>query len=292
MAVRVNGQELPPEAIEFEFQRLVRFYSQHMSEAELKAQEGILRRRAREQAIGAKLLIEEARRLDIQVSKEEVDARLRAMIAKAGGREQFEELMRKQNLTEVAVRQSIEEGRRVDKLVEKITEGVAEPTEVDIRAHYEAHRLEYMRPEQAQARHILVKPHSESEEDRAVARSRLMEIRERILQRADFADMAAAYSDCPSGRKTGGSLGWITRGTLIPEFERALFALPDGGLSDIIETPLGFHLISRTASEPPAPAEYETVREKIRDFLRHARRGEAIAAYVRELRKKAVIEED
>jgi peptidyl-prolyl cis-trans isomerase C len=292
MSLRVNGQPITPQAIEFELARLVRFHSRHMREAEVGAQMNVLRQKAKEQAIGAKLLLDEARRLDIAVAPEDVAARLAEMIKSAGGPDRFQAILRKQNLSEPTVRRSIAEGRRVDRLIEKITAAVADPTEADILAHYEAHRQEYLKPEQAQARHILIRPHSPGASDRAVARSRLEEIRRRIEEGADFADMAAAHSDCPSGKRSGGSLGWIARGAMVPAFDTALFGLQDGEVSDVVETSLGSHLIARTAGEPAAPADIAEVKDGIRDLLRHARRGEAIAAYIQELRKNAVIEDE
>jgi len=292
MTIRVNGKVLPPQAIEYELNRLIRFYSSHLSETEIRNQMDVLKRRAKEQAIGGQLLMNRAREMEILVPAEQVEERFGKMVENCGGRDKFDAMIQKQRLAEKLVRNSIEEGCRVDLLVERTTAGLPEPAEAEMRAHYEAHMHEYVKPEQAQARHILLKPHSDSAADRDVARSRLQEIRRRIEAGAAFADMAAAHSDCPSGRRTGGSLGWISRGTMVPEFEGPLFAMHDGEISDVVETSLGLHLISRTAGAAAAPAEYEEVKDKVRDFLRHVRRGEAIAAYVKELRGKAVIEED
>lgn len=61
----------------------------------------------------------------------------------------------------------------------------------------------------------------------------------------DFAALAQAHSDCPSGQK-GGDLGSFGRGQMVPEFETATYALQVGGLSDVIETPFGYHIIHRT----------------------------------------------
>ncbi|MBN1557247.1 MAG: peptidylprolyl isomerase [Lentisphaerae bacterium] len=292
MSIRVNGQPIPDSAIRFELDRLVKFYSAHMSAEQLRAQMDTLREKARQQAIGARLLIEESNKLDIFVPPEEVENRLGEMIEHAGGREAFEALLQRQGLTEAQVRRSIEQGRRVDRLVDRITEGVSDPTEEEVRAHFQAHRKEYTRPDRVQAQHILVKPASGSEADRETARSALLEIRHRVEAGADFADEAAAHSECPSGRTTGGSLGWFSRGMMLPAFDRAVFEMENGALSDVVETPLGFHLIHKLDAETGGPADYEDVYDKIRDFLRHVRRGEAIAAHVAELKQKAVIEAD
>ncbi|MCX7592131.1 MAG: peptidylprolyl isomerase [Kiritimatiellae bacterium] len=291
MAIRVNGEEIPAAAIEYELNRLIRFYSEHLSPRQVQEDMEALRRKAVEQAIGTKLLIEEAKRLDIRVPREDVDSRVGMMIQNAGGREQFEQLLRNQGLTVEALRRSIEGGRRVDLLIERITAGVPEPTEEEIRAYFEAHRGEYVTPERAQFQHILIKPASSSVEDRTRAREKLLQIRRRVLEGADFAAEAAAHSDCPSGRRTGGSLGWITRGTMLAEFENAIFSLPIGAVSDVLETPLGFHIVKKNGYEPPREATYEMVRDRICDFLRHVARGDAISRHVAELRKQAVIEE-
>ncbi len=63
---------------------------------------------------------------------------------------------------------------------------------------------------------------------------------------ADFAALAQEHSDCPSGGK-GGDLGSFGRGMMVPEFDEAVFGLEVGGLSDVVETSFGYHLIHRTS---------------------------------------------
>ena len=72
------------------------------------------------------------------------------------------------------------------------------------------------------------------------------EIRDRLRDGADFAELARQFSDCPSS-EDGGDLGAFPRGAMVPAFENAAFALAVGETSDVVETPFGFHLILRTA---------------------------------------------
>ena len=290
--IKVNGCEIPQAAVDFELNRLVRFYAQHLPEEQVRRQMGVLKARAREQAIGAKLLFDEAERLEIPVSDEEVRERIEALTEQAGGKSRFCEMLEKQGLNLVQFSEQVRRGRRVDKLIEKATAGLAEPTEAQLREHFEAHLDEYVKTEQAQAQHILVRcPPEAPEEARRQACAKLKGLRARIEQGADFSELAAAHSDCPSGRQAGGSLGWFGRGAMAPAFDEAVFAMEVGALSAPVESSFGFHLIKKTGHQPAEQPAFEVVREQVRDFLRHAARGEALGAFVAELRAKAVIEE-
>lgn len=70
-------------------------------------------------------------------------------------------------------------------------------------------------------------------------------LKDQIAGGADFAELARANSDCPSG-SDGGDLGRFPRGAMVPEFDQAAFALEPGQTSGVVETSFGYHLIQRT----------------------------------------------
>lgn len=288
--ITINGQKLPEEAIEFEYRRLLQFYSQHMPPEQLKAETAALRGKAAEQAVGAKLLIDEAHRLDFTVPASRVDTRINTMIEQSGGREVFETRLQENGYTEKALRQNIEQGCKVDMLIEKLCEGIGDPSDAEMQEHFEANRESYVQPERASAQHILISPASDSDADRVTAESRLDGIRAQIQGGTAFADLAAMHSECPSGKQNGGSLGWFGRGMMVPEFDDAVFSMNVGELSDIIETQFGFHLIYKTGADEGGEASFDESEPKIRDLMRHDRRGRCIAEHVAELREKADIQ--
>lgn len=82
-----------------------------------------------------------------------------------------------------------------------------------------------------------------SEDAKEAARKKLETIRKEIIQGADFSVKAIQYSEDPGSYLDGGNLGTIERGELVPEFEAVAYKLKEGEISEIVETPFGFHLI-------------------------------------------------
>lgn len=288
--ITINGETLAAEAIEYEHRRLMQYYSQHMPPEQLKANAEALQKKAVEQAVGAKLLLNEAARLDLPVPPEMVDAKVKPLIEQCGGEEAFEHRLKENKMTVETLRKDIEQGCKVDLLIEKVCDGISDPTEEEMQTFYEKNKESYAQPPRVAASHILIKPNSDGDDDRAVAESKLEGIVDEIKNGADFAEKAAAHSDCPSGKQNGGSLGWFGAGMMVPEFEEAAFAMAVGDMSDIIETQFGFHVIMKTGEDEGGQASLEESRDKIREVMRHDRRGRCINDYVEDLKSKADIE--
>ena len=104
--------------------------------------------------------------------------------------------------------------------------------------------------EQVTASHILImhKESARSSETRTKedAQAMIEDVKTKILDGADFAELAGEISDCPSGSK-GGSLGTFGRGQMVKIFEDIAFGLDIDEISDIVETEFGFHIIQRSA---------------------------------------------
>jgi len=96
-------------------------------------------------------------------------------------------------------------------------------------------------PDQYQLSNIFVVPKPDSNVERET-RMQLRAILDSIRAGADFTDLARRHSQDGTA-SSGGNLGWAKRGTFVPEFERVAFSLPEGGVSDIVKTEFGYHLI-------------------------------------------------
>lgn len=281
----VNGQEISGEAVQFELDRLVRFYMSHgMTMDEVKQNLPKLEEKALDQAIGAKLLLDRASELDVPVTGADIDAEVAKVVMQVGGEENFKKALEQQGITEIAFRKELEKGAKVNKLVEQACAGVPDPTEDEVAAFFEAHKAEFVVQPQVLCQHILVK----GSDDKAL--DKIKEIRERIVSgKSDFAAEAKEHSDCPSGAE-GGSLGWFGRGMMVPEFDKVAFEMKKGEVSGVVSTQFGYHIIYKADEKGGDAQTLVDVHDQIKDLLRHESRGRAMDSFVAELKANAKVE--
>ena len=140
--------------------------------------------------------------------------------------------------------------------------------------------------QQSHVRHILIKTSelmSESE-----ARTRLLNLKERLENGADFAELARVNSEDGSAAQ-GGDLGWIGPGDTVPEFERAMNALKIGQISDPVRSPFGWHLIE-VLERRKQDVTHDRERLLARQALRARKADEAYEEWLRQLRDSAYVE--
>jgi parvulin-like peptidyl-prolyl isomerase len=120
-------------------------------------------------------------------------------------------------------------------------------SEAEIQAYYDAHKMEF---ERVHARHILIRLQPITEEKTKKpgltdeqAKAKAEDIRKQILAGVDFAKLAKENSDDSSTAEKGGDLGYFRRGSMVPEFENAAFALKPNEVSEPVKSPFGYHVI-------------------------------------------------
>ncbi len=122
-------------------------------------------------------------------------------------------------------------------------------SEEALEKYYKAHPEEFTE-KQVHAAHILIRTHSMmSKEQRQAMLSRINEILAQIKNGKTFAEMAEKNSQDKATAARGGDLGWIRQEAMGRQFSDAAFKLPAGEISEPVETPFGYHLI--TVLEPP-----------------------------------------
>lgn len=117
-----------------------------------------------------------------------------------------------------------------------------EASDDEIKTYYEAHLDEYKEPEKARLVYVNFSD-APTKDDSAEVFARLDDIKKQIKEGKDFADLAKTYSTEPGASKSGGELGWFTRGRMVKEFEDACFTAKTGDMVGPIMTQFGYHII-------------------------------------------------
>ncbi len=190
-------------------------------------------------------------------------------------------------LDPVSLADAIRRDLTVDAVLDRIASRVAEVTETDVEIFYLMHRERFKRPEFRRFKHILVTINENmAGSDRQSAREKIDAIRERLLKSPGrFAEQALKHSECPTATN-GGELGTVKRGQLFPELEPAAFALDVEALSEVLESPIGFHLMCCEAIEEARELPLPDVRAKIRQQLSETRRRSVQKTWVARLFKQ------
>jgi peptidyl-prolyl cis-trans isomerase SurA len=214
---------------------------------QLQLPDSVLWQRALEALVDEKLMLLQAQEDSIVVSDDEVMQRLefqlQLLVQQFGSERRVEQLY---GMPLEQIRREYREEVRKRLLVEKLQQrrfGNVECSAREVEQFFQQYRDSLPPvPAQVELAHLVryVRPDS-------LQRSRTLELalrlRDSLLKGANFAELARRYSGDAASAAHGGELGWIERGKLLPEYERAAFGLQIGEISAPVETPMGYYLI-------------------------------------------------
>jgi peptidyl-prolyl cis-trans isomerase C len=143
------------------------------------------------------------------------------------------------------------------------------PTEAEVRSYFGEHEAELVRPERVALRQILVATLNEARD-----------VKRKLAQDPKaFDKLARSLSKGPEA-EAGGYMGAFEHGQLPAELEPPAFSLPEGGTSEPIESPLGYHVLRVDSRQAATTPSFEEASAEIRDRLARERRAAAERAYV------------
>ncbi len=173
---------------------------------------------------------------------------------------------------------------------EKILEAAANPpvTDADAQKFYDAHKEIFQVPAAIRASHILIRTDkSMSKKDLEAAQKKAANLIHDIETKKITFEDAARDNSGDGTRARGGDLGFFTKGQMIPEFEKAAFALKVGEMtSKPVKTDFGWHIIKVTDSRDASIREFADVKDDIKQDLVQQRQADAIQKERDALRKR------
>jgi peptidyl-prolyl cis-trans isomerase C len=165
----------------------------------------------------------------------------------------------------------------VEAFVRKKIEQDIKISDDEMKKFYDQNKDKFKSGEQVKASHILVKSESSAQD-----------ILSQLKKGASFEELARKNSADASAAK-GGDLGWFSKGTMVPEFDKVAFGLKDGELSNVVKTPYGFHIIKVTGKRAAGVRSFDEVKDQIKAAMMPAKQQEVLQQLKESLKKNAKI---
>jgi peptidyl-prolyl cis-trans isomerase SurA len=200
-----------------------------------------------DELINEKLILAQAELDSITVTNDEVtdqlDRQIKLLAQQYGSEQKLEEVYK---MSVPKMKREFRDEIRKRLLIQKIRQqrqANINVSRLDVEQFYEANKDSLpMIPKEYELSHIFIQPKPDSTVEKQVYNEALAII-DSIKAGGDFADFARRYSADPGSAAQGGDLGWWRRGSFVPEFEAAAFALKDSEISAPVRTKFGYHII-------------------------------------------------
>src|SRR5580658_1301327 len=157
----------------------------------------------------------------------------------------------------------------------------AKVTDETIRDLYAADIDNFRLPERVNVRQILIKTQGKPEADFPKLKAKAQDLLDQLKKGADFAQLAAKYSEDAGTAVKGGEVGWVVHGQITePEFESAAFSIKPGGPGELVTTRYGYHIVQVTAHEPARLRPLDEVKGELMAEVQKAQGDKDLAAAV------------
>jgi len=237
------------------------------------------------------LIEQEAKKAGISVKDEDVMNVIQGMITKQ--KISMDELMKnlaREGSSLETVKKEIRSQIIRMKLLKKEVRDKIIITDDEIGEYYNKHRHEYEGKESVRIKQLLLLlPVTASPDEKRKLKNEALRLRERIIKGESFDALTAQYSQGPAALQ-GGDVGFIEKGTIIPEVETVAFSLPPEQISDVIESSMGFHIIKVIDKKGAGLKPIAVVREEIQDRIENEKLEKKYEEWISSVREKAHIE--
>ena len=285
MALTVNGEVIDNALIEREAENMRAEYEKQFAQMVKQDRYKQLMEWAQENIIERTLLQQEASARNIIISDQDLDTAFKQM------KEECQDLQALYKQTgcsnEDQLKEFIKKSMQTEKLLAEIQDNAPEASPEDIAKYYKDHKDQFQIPLQVSCAHIV--KHLDFQTTEEQARTAIQEAKDKLDKGESFESVAAQFSDCAD---QGGSLGYITKGQMVEEFEDIVFNLGPGQISDVFSTRFGFHIATVYDRKPASVEPLENVSSSIKKQLQEEIKANSVYEFIDQLKAKASIDRD
>ena len=240
------------------------------------------------QLIEEKLILQQAKKEEIEVSDEEIEEKLTQVKSQFPDEDTFRQVLDSQNLTISDLKQRYKEQIMIKKLINKEVRAKIKVSPLEVFRYYKQHQEEFRIPPKVRVQTILIRKDDKMSEDYSDPQKRIEEIKKKLQEGADFSKLAREYSQ-DSSAINGGDMGYIEKGEMMKEIDEVLFSLNEGQVSDIIETHVGFHIFKINDKKESTIKSFEEVRVEIENMLFQKKAEVRYTEWLKTLKENAYI---
>jgi foldase protein PrsA len=202
--------------------------------------------------IAEKIVKLESEKKDLTVKDSEIKKELENIKGQYDSEEAFNEALASSGSDLDSVKENI----KTYLLTEKLLKDRIKITDDQIKEYFEANKDTFAQSEQVEASHILV-------DDEKTAQ----EVKKKLDDGGDFAELAKEYSTDTSNADSGGELGYFGKGEMVTEFDDKAFSMKKGEISEPVKTEFGYHIIKVTGKKEAKEAVLADHKDEIKDIL-------------------------
>ena len=241
--------------------------------------------------IESELLYQIGLRMDIPDLERRLDEKFNKVVDGYPSERAFAEDLARNNLTVDLFRESLKKEVIVNCVLDRKVYDVITVSEEEIEKYYEKNRERLEKPERIRVSQIFVAvPRVATAEEKAAARKKAAELKERCEAGEDFGELARQHSDDKQSAARSGDLGLKRKGEWLPALEEVSWGLMPGRVSSPVETRFGYHLIRVDEKLPAGLPPIDEVRDEITAALRAQKSPKKLGRLVEEARKEIKVE--
>lgn len=281
----VNDEIVTDQDLEFIMAPVAAQYRTRYSGAELEDRLAKLREDYLRKAIDDKLVLSQAKKLQVIVKDEEVDEMITEVRNKFPDRERFLQALAEQGMTEKKLWNRFHDQLMTQKLVNYEVRSRISVSPGEVSAYYKNNPDYFANEDRVELKQILIREGSRTPEE---AKSFADSLVAKLKQGQSFEELAKNFSEGAEAAD-GGQMGWISRGQLMGDIDQQVFSLKPGEVTEPLHSSLGYHIFKVVQKEQSTLKPLAEVKDEIQDLLFKQKLKQRLEAWTEGLKKNAYI---
>ncbi|MGB2630101.1 MAG: peptidylprolyl isomerase [Candidatus Omnitrophota bacterium] len=283
--VVVNDEVITQREFDRAFEQMKQTYETNFEGDELNRRLEEAKKMLLEELINAKLVVSLAKEAKVEIDEEKLKERIESIKSYYASEDEFLRALSAKGTNLTEFEKELREHMLGQKLIQKEVASKIIITPSDIQELYEKNKEQMVIPKRVKVRGIMVRKNAQ---DDGTSQKKIQEVAKDLQKGRKFEKLAKEQSEGPYA-DSGGDMGYITPGQMLPEIDEVLFSLKKGESSEIIETHIGYHIFKVEDAEESKIAEFAEVSEFLREQLFMKRFQDSLNEWIIEKRENAYI---